>query len=186
MSIRTFAAAFPPPLLIKCCTTCDPTLANVCAAEPFPPTLANVCAAEASVFNAGGEEIRPITDEAFVARRWKASVAVVALAFGGRITCVRLVGAADVMFSNIVGIVSMVTCPCAGATERRFRASSVPTKVLQKRKKKEEEVNQASYMVDLKAFHRKFHSTAVRRTCKDTTNTAVVTVAYTVTVLWQL
>ena len=73
-------------------------------AETFPPTLANVCA-EVSVFNVGGEEIKPITDEAFVALRWKASVAAVALAFGGRITCVRLVGAADVMFSNIVGIV---------------------------------------------------------------------------------
>ena len=104
MSIRTFAAAFPPPLLIKCCTTCDPKFANVCVAETFPPTLANVCA-EVSVFNVGGEEIKPITDEAFVALRWKASVAAVALAFGGRITCVRLVGAADVMFSNIVGIV---------------------------------------------------------------------------------
>ena len=139
MSIRTFAAAFPPPLFIKCFTTCDLKFASVCVAEPFPPVLANVCA-EVSVFNAGDEEIKPIMDDAFVALSWKASVAAVALAFGGRITCVRLIGAADVMFSNIVGTVSMVICPCAGASERRFRASNVPTKVLQKKKRKRERI----------------------------------------------
>lgn len=117
--VTAFAATFPVPVLSKCCATADPKLANVCAAAPF--------------FCKVDEGSECITDEAVVALMSKESGMVVAVMFGDGITCVRLVAAADVVFLTIEVTVSMVICPCVGTSESRFRASSVPTKVLQKK-----------------------------------------------------